>query len=99
MNVKPCWAREVVLVLATSLGAVGALMPPAAQQVRADAQERSRLLELHRDAANQLQRAARVGASADEVRRALLDASRSLDALGAGPDPDTPQATSPAAPA
>ena len=61
----------------------------AAQQARTEAQERTRLLELQRDAVTQLQQAARPGAPADQVRRALLDASRSLDALGAGPDPGT----------
>ena len=67
-----------------------------AQQARAEAQERTRLLELQRDAVTQLQQAARPGAPADQVRRALLDASRSLEALGGGPDPDTAPATTPA---
>jgi enediyne biosynthesis protein E4 len=71
-------------------------MPTAAQQGRADAQERTRLLELQRNAVTRLQEAARPGAPADQVRRALRDASRSLDALGAGPDSDTANATTPA---
>ena len=103
MDVKSYWVRArskppaVVLALSASLGAIGAFMPtPAAQQARTEAQDRTRLLELQRDAVTQLQQAARPGAPADQVRRALLDASRSLDALSAGPDPDTAPATTPA---
>jgi hypothetical protein len=95
MDVKGCLARAratsraVVLAVSASLGAIGAFMPTtAAQQARADAQERTRLLELHRDAVTQVQQAARVGTPADQVRRALLDASRSLDGLSAGPNLD-----------
>ena len=58
----------------------------AAQQnpaaVPADAQERSRLLELQRTAGAQLQQARRDGATADQIKKALLDASSSLAALG-----------------
>ena len=89
--------RAVVLALSASLGAIGAFMPTtAAQQARTEAQERTRLLELQRDAVTQLQQAARPGAPDDQVRRALLDASRSLEALGGGPDPGTAPATTPA---
>ena len=48
----------------------------------ADAQERSRLLELQRTAGAQLQQARRDGATADQIKKALLDASSSLTALG-----------------
>ena len=48
----------------------------------ADAQERSRLLELQRTAGAQLQQARRDGATADQIKKALLDASSSLAALG-----------------
>ncbi len=96
MDVKSYWARArskppaVLLVLSASLGAIAAFIPTAAaQQARTEAQDRTRLLELQRQAVTQLQQAARPGAPADQVRRALLDASRSLDALGAGPDPGT----------
>src|SRR4029079_17693394 len=51
----------------------------------AAAQERARLLELQRAEVGHLRQAAREGAPADEVRRALSDASRDLDALGAEP--------------
>jgi hypothetical protein len=89
----------VALVLSALLGAIGAFMPtPAAQQTQADAPERTRLLALQRDAVTQLQQAARVGAPAEQVRRALLDASRGLEALGAGPDPDAANATTPTGP-
>jgi len=77
-------ARAVVIALSASLGAIGAFAPKtAAEQARADAQERSRLLQLQRDASAQLQQASRAGVPPDQVRRALLDASRSLEALGA----------------
>jgi hypothetical protein len=87
--------RAIVLALTASLGAIGALIMPttAAQQAGADAQERTRLQKLQRHAVTQLQQAARPRAPADQVRRALLEASRSLDALSAGPDPDTAPAT------
>jgi hypothetical protein len=90
--------RAVVLAL-TVLGAIAAFMPPMAEQTRTQAQERSRLLELHRDAVSQLRQAAGAGAPADQVRRALLSASRDLDALGAASDPDTAQAAPPPRPA
>ena len=91
--------RAVVLALSALLGAFGAFMPThAAQQPRADAQERTRLLALQRDVVTSLQQAAQVGAPADQVRRALLDASRSLEALSE-PDPDAAPATAPATPA
>ena len=48
----------------------------------ADAQERGRLLELQRTAGAQLQQARRDGATADQIKKALLDASSSLTALG-----------------
>ncbi|HET6960740.1 MAG TPA: CRTAC1 family protein [Vicinamibacterales bacterium] len=100
MYVKSYWARArskppaVLLVLSASLGAMAAFMPTAAaQQARTETQDRTRLLELHRQAVAQLQQAARPGAPADQVRRALLDASRTLDALSAGPDPGAAPAT------
>ena len=80
--------RAVVLVLFASLGALGAWPPAhgAAQQkpaaAPADAQERDRLLDRQRAAGTQLQQARREGATADEIKKALLDASRSVEALG-----------------
>src|SRR5438067_207630 len=75
--------RAVVLASTASLGAIGAYVPTdAAQQARADAQERTRLLQLQRDAVSRLQQA-RPEATADQVRRALQEASRGLDAMGA----------------
>ena len=80
--------RPVVLVLVASLGALGAWLPaPGVAQQKpvttpADDQERGRLLDLQRAAASQLQQARREGASADRIKKALLDASRSVEALG-----------------
>jgi len=103
MDIKSYWVRAcskppaVVLVLSASLGAIAAFMPTAAaQQARTEAQDRTRLLELQRQAVTELQQAARPRAPADQVRRALREASRSLDALSAGPDPGAAPATTPA---
>lgn len=87
--------RDVVLALSVALAALVAFVPAngATQQkpatVRPDAQERTRLLELQRAAVARLQEATRDGTPADRVRRALLEASRSLEALGAERDPGT----------
>ena len=86
MDVKSRWtcARAIVLALSATLAAVGVFMPTtAAQQARVDPQERTRLLQVQRDAVSQLQQAARPEATADQARRALQTASRSLDTLGA----------------
>jgi enediyne biosynthesis protein E4 len=87
-------SRAFVLAMLGALVALAPLAPeyaathqPAAPQ--SDAPERARLLELHRAAVSQLQQAMRDGTPADHVRRALLDASRSLDALAGEPDRDT----------
>jgi hypothetical protein len=78
--------RAIILALVASLGAIGAFIMPttAAQQAEADVQERTRLLQLHRTAVTQLQQAARADVPADRFRRAVLDASRSLEGLGTG---------------
>lgn len=76
-------ARAIVLALSASLGALGAFQPTTAEQPARDGQERTRLLQVQRDALSQLQQAARPEATADQVRRALQAASRSLDILGA----------------
>ena len=96
-------SRAVALTVTAALGAFVAFVPasgasrqvPAA--VRSEAPERTRLLALQRAAVARLQQAARDTASADDVRRALLDASRSLDALGAEPAPVAPPGTPSAA--
>src|SRR3954453_9451223 len=76
-------ARVVVIALTASLGALAVFVQtPAAQQARADAQERARLLQLQRDAVAQAQQAARPGAAEDQVRGALLNASRTVQQLG-----------------
>jgi hypothetical protein len=72
----------VAIALTALLGVAGALVPvPAAQQAQADAQERARLLQLQRDAVEQVQQAARPGVSEDQARRARLDASRKIQQL------------------
>ena len=88
MDIKRSWVRAratpraIVLAVSALLGAIGVFMPaPAAQQARAEAEERTRLLKLQRDAVTQLQQASRAGTPADQVRRALLDASRNLETL------------------
>src|SRR5262245_35354994 len=90
MDLKSFWiraratSRAVLIALSVSLAAASALLPTAAaEQTPPDAQERTRLLTLRRDAATQLQQAARGGAPADQVRRALRDDSRSLEVLSA----------------
>src|SRR3954471_4760446 len=84
-------ARVVVIALTASLGALAVLVQtPAAQQVRADAQERARLLQLQRDAVAQAQQAARPGAAEDQVRGALLNASRTVQQLGQSARLDAP---------
>ena len=92
MDVKSGWVRArskppaVVLVVSASLAAIGAFFPSAAaQQAGADAQERTRLLQLQRDAVTQLQQAARPDVPADQVRRAVLTARRSLEGLSTAP--------------
>jgi hypothetical protein len=54
--------------------------------------ERTRLLDLQHAAVDQLQQAVREGTPTEQVRRALAAATRSLEALGAEPDPGTPSA-------
>ncbi|HMF59187.1 MAG TPA: hypothetical protein VK595_02375, partial [Vicinamibacterales bacterium] len=48
---------------------------------------RATLLQLQREAVSLLNQAARAEASAEDVRRALLDASQRIEALGAEPEP------------
>ena len=60
-------------------GVGGAQQKPDAGAI--DAQERARLAELQRRAVAQLQQARREGATADDIKKALLDASSSLTAL------------------
>jgi len=82
--------RPVVLAVFAMLGALAVVLAGASNQqttpaAPAAAQERARLLELQRAAVGHLRQAAREGAPADEVRRAIADAGRDLDALGAEP--------------
>jgi hypothetical protein len=54
------------------------------------APDRARLLSLHGEAVTLLKEAARADAPSDRVRRALADAGRRLEALGADPDASAP---------
>ncbi|HXI29621.1 MAG TPA: CRTAC1 family protein, partial [Vicinamibacterales bacterium] len=75
-------ARIAIVALTVSLGTINALVQtPSAQPARADAQERTRLLQLQRDAVAQLQQASHPGAPEDQVSRALADASRTIQTL------------------
>jgi enediyne biosynthesis protein E4 len=91
--------RAVVAALFAALGVLGAFTPTtgatrqAPVAVRSDAQERPRLLELQRTAVARLQQAAREGTPTGQVRPALREAGRSLEALGAEPDPGTATGT------
>ena len=81
--------RAIVLAVSASLGAIAAFTPTTAArqaatpQTLVDTPERTRLLQAQRDAVSQLQQAAQPAATADQVRRALQAASRSLGALAA----------------
>src|SRR5262245_30535666 len=87
---RPVRAREAALAVCVSLLAIGAFVSIAAQQPGSDAQERTRLLSLHRDTVAQLQQATREGATTDQIRSALRDANRNLEALGGGAVLDAP---------
>jgi hypothetical protein len=78
--------RAVVLAISTVLGTVGTLstVPAAIHQAPAaeqGAQARQRVLEVHRATVANLGDAAREAASPDQVRRALADARKGLEAL------------------
>jgi len=62
-------------------------MTQAPRTAPAEVDDRARLLTLQREAANLLKRAAQSDAPIDDKRRALLDAARRLEALGAEPSP------------
>src|SRR3982751_5827049 len=85
-------ARPLVLAVFAMLGALAVLAPGRAstEQQAPQSPERAKLLDLQRVAAGHLRQAAREGAPVEEVRRALADARRDLEALAAEPDrPDT----------
>jgi len=91
--------RAVVLVVSVTLGALVSFIPTTAaprqtpSNTAADTKERTRLLDLQHAAVGQLQDAVRDGTPTEQVRRALQAAGRSLEALGAEPDPGTGPAT------
>lgn len=78
--------RAVVLAVSTALGTVGALstVPAAMRQapsVEQGTQARLQVLEVHRATVANLRDAATDAAPADQIRRALADARKGLDAL------------------
>src|SRR3954462_7775002 len=94
--------RSVVLAAFAMLGILAIFAPGASTRQAAPAaspvaQERARLLELQRAAVGNLRQAGRSTATDDEIRRALRDASRDLDALGAESDRRDPTGSPPAA--
>jgi hypothetical protein len=90
-------SRKPAVVLAASamLAALGLLIPIAAaprqtpSNTAPDTKERTRLLDLQHAAVVQLQESVRDGMPTEQVRRALLAASKRLEALGAEPDART----------
>ena len=88
--------RAVVLAVSTVLGTVGTLstVPAAMHQAPAPeqgAQARQRILEVHRATVANLRDAAGEAASTDQVRGALADARKGLEALAdatSAPIPD-----------
>src|SRR5262245_61523962 len=78
--------HAVTLVVCATLGAVVALStaPSASHQTQPlaqDTQVRQRLLDLHRVTVSSLRSAAREGAPAEDIERALAEARRGLEAL------------------
>src|SRR3954470_8557769 len=94
--------RSVVLAAFAMLGILAIFAPGASTRQAAPAaspvaQERARLLELQRAAVGKLRQAGRSTATDDEIRRALRDASRDLEALGAESDRRDTTGSAPAA--
>jgi hypothetical protein len=81
---RSCLIPFAAILALVSVGLARSQQPAATP---ADIADRTRLLELHREAVSLLTRAARTDAPGDGVRRALLDASLRLEALGAEPEP------------
>src|SRR3954469_6570078 len=94
--------RSVVLAAFAMLGILAIFAPGASTRRAAPAaspvaQERARLLELQRAAVGNLRQAGRSTATDDEIRRALRDASRDLEALGRESDRRDTTGSAPAA--
>src|SRR5690348_14658926 len=95
----PSRTPAVVLAICASLAAIGVFNPTTAASRQApsntapDTKERTRLLDLQHAAVNQLQDAVRDRTPAEQVRRALVAAGRSLEALGADPESGAGAAT------
>jgi hypothetical protein len=76
------------ILVAAALSTPASMQVPASDAARAA--ERSRLIESLHDALSALKRAERADTSKDDVRRALHDAAKRLNTLGAEPAPNAP---------
>jgi enediyne biosynthesis protein E4 len=78
-----------LVAIATSLGlyAIGPAAMQSPGRSPAAVPDRTRLLDLQREAVSLLRQAARSDAPGDDVRRAAVDAGRRLETLGAEPGP------------
>src|SRR5688572_6064080 len=79
-----CLIRFAALLTLCTIGTASTQQPTATPQ---ESGTRTRLLALQREAVGLLKRAAQADAPSEEIRRALLDASQRLQALGADPEP------------
>ena len=70
-----------------AVGAATAARPQGPPSASSQSSDRTRFPALQREAVGLLKAAAQSDASAEDVRRALLDAAQRLEALGAEPDP------------
>src|SRR4051812_39519375 len=89
LRLRPARSRAYLVALGVCVGlcAVETAMTQAPRTAPVEVDDRARLLTLQREAANLLKRAAQSDAPIDDKRRALLDAARRLEALGAEPSP------------
>jgi hypothetical protein len=82
----PSLSHGVAVAACVALCGVGAAMTQAPAATPADAADRGRLLQLHREAVGLMRRASRTDLAREEVRPALLQAAQRFEALGAEPD-------------
>src|SRR5262245_5904504 len=88
-----------VAALARTLLYLGVTAGVAAEVPGDAPDERARLLQLQREAVELLKRAGQAGAARDEAARAIQDAARRLEALGAEPEPRASLSDDPLSPA
>jgi enediyne biosynthesis protein E4 len=93
------WSPAFLSAAFLGLCAVGAAIMQAQGTQQPDASNRTRLLEIQREAVSFLKQAARVDAPAEDVRRALKEAGQGFEALGAEPRTSSDPVASQFAPA